>query len=322
MSPYDGGLRMETQELTAKHVIMATGFFDSKPLLPYIDSSAFGGQVYHAVDHKSAGRVPDLASKTVTIIGSSTTGHDIAQDFVHHGAKAVNMIQRRASWVVSKASAEMQFAAYTAPGVTTEEADLIFSAFPNSVLRSLAHVSIPMTLDFDKELITNLERAGFRVSRGEDGSSVFDRQLISRGRYYIDHGASQMIIDGRIKVHQSPDGVGKLDSRGVVLEESISVHSDIVVYATGYKYLTTTIKELLDEELANKLVENFAEFDEEQERPGVSLTRTEVPRDTFANQKFSLAMAVHWASWILGFGRCYLLDSVVHRGSRPADQSN
>jgi putative flavoprotein involved in K+ transport len=45
-----------------------------------------------------------------------------------------------------------------------------------------------------------LEAAGFQLDWGEDGSGLFMKYLRRGSGYYIDVGASQLIIDGKIKV--------------------------------------------------------------------------------------------------------------------------
>ena len=45
-----------------------------------------------------------------------------------------------------------------------------------------------------------LEKAGFKLDFGEDESGLFMKYLRRGSGYYIDVGASQLIIDGKIKL--------------------------------------------------------------------------------------------------------------------------
>ncbi|KAJ6105561.1 hypothetical protein N7512_009078 [Penicillium capsulatum] len=78
-----------------KHVVLATGLFSDLPIRPeFPGEDSFKGQIYHALAHKSAALAPDLQSKKVTVIGSGTGAHDVAQDFANNGAETVTMVQR------------------------------------------------------------------------------------------------------------------------------------------------------------------------------------------------------------------------------------
>ena len=88
--------------LTSRHVVLATGLISDTPVRPEFENeSSFAGQIYHSSSHESASLIPDLNEKKVVIIGAGTSGHDIAQDFVNCGAKAVPMIQRGPLFVLS-----------------------------------------------------------------------------------------------------------------------------------------------------------------------------------------------------------------------------
>jgi putative flavoprotein involved in K+ transport len=52
----------------------------------------------------------------------------------------------------------------------------------------------------DRELYAGLEKAGFQYTFGEDGSGIHALYLRRGAGYYIETGASKMIIDGKIKL--------------------------------------------------------------------------------------------------------------------------
>lgn len=217
--------------IKAKHVVMATGLFSTTPVRPeYSGEDSFKGLVYHTIEHKSAGHIPDLDKKNVTIIGCATSAHDIAQDFVNHGAKSVSMIQRHPIWSVSTDSIEkIQLRSWNTLGVTTEEEDLLANSFPTAIVRTLGIGMSQMMVQNDKELMDGLDAAGLALKRGEDGQSLIDYQLIKGGHFYIDQGASQMIIDGRIKVHRCEEGVKQFYPQGLILGDDRKIDSDVVV---------------------------------------------------------------------------------------------
>ena len=88
------------------------------------------------------------------------------------------------------------------------------------------------------------------------------------GGYYIDVGCSQLIIDGKVKVKQSPEGIAGLDEHGLLLKDGSSLPADIVVLATGYDNMRTTVRKVLGDGIADRLVDVW-DLDAEGELNGV-----------------------------------------------------
>ncbi len=260
-----------TKTITPKHVVLATGLFSTIPIQPtFPGKDLFKGQVYHTSTHKSAALVPGLQNKTVTIIGAGTSAHDVAQDFVHHGAKAVTMVQRQPIYVTSLDSTEKtQVALWNTPGLSTEDADLLGNSLPTAVVRTLGVGATQMMSANDKVMLDGLEKAGLAVKRGEQGDSLLDHQLIKAGHFYIDQGACQMIIDGRIKIQRCERGVHGYSPEGIVLADGTEIKSDIIILATGFERSAKTIAALMGKDVMDK-VGDICALDDNQERIGVS----------------------------------------------------
>lgn len=255
-----------------RHVVMATGPFNEEPQVPDLAGrELFHGPIYHSSQHVSAADISDLREKKVVVVGPSTSGHDVAQDFVECGARGVSMIQRHPIFSVSAASFEYQvLGLWNMPGISTQEADLVGNSIPLAVIRTM---SIGMTQSMyanDKEMVDGLRKAGLAVRTGEDGFGLADHQLIKGGHFYIDQGASQMIVDGRIKVYRCEEGIRELREKSVVLADGTEVEADVVVLATGFQPCIRSVERLMGAEVAKKLV-NFGGLDHETERIGVSL---------------------------------------------------
>lgn len=260
-----------TQTITPKHVVLATGLFSTTPIEPQFPcKDLFRGQVYHTAEHQSAALVPDLQKKTVTIIGAGTSAHDVAQDFVNHGAKTVTMVQRHPIYVTSLDSNEkIQMALWNTPGLSTEDADLLGNSLPTAVVRTLGVGATQMMSANDKAMLDGLERAGLAVKRGEQGDSLIDHQIIKAGHFYIDQGASQMIIDGRIQIRRCAEGVQGYSPEGIVLVDGTEVKSDIIILATGFEPSVKAIAALMGGAVMDKVGE-ICTLDDSQERIGVS----------------------------------------------------
>ena len=70
--------------------------------------------------------------------------------------------------------------------------------------------------------------------------------------YYIDVGASDMVIDGRIAV-RSGHGVESLTETGVRLKSGEALPADIIIYATGYGTMSDWIGRLFDDDTADRV---------------------------------------------------------------------
>ncbi|KAL4749580.1 hypothetical protein BDW72DRAFT_194717 [Aspergillus terricola var. indicus] len=258
-----------TQTVHAKHVVLATGLLGGIPNRPTFPREAsFKGQVLHTSAHKSAALMPEALKKKITIIGSGTSAHDIAQDFVNHGAENVTMVQRGAMYVVSRDSIErIQLQLWNTPGVSLEDADLLSHSLPTAVARTLSVGESQMMSANDKEMLDGLERAGMTVKRG-DGDSLVDYQLVKGGHFYADQGACQMIIDGRIKVRRCEQGVLGYYEDGVILADGTKIDSDVVILATGFELSAKLIERLMGKDVMDK-VGKICALDDSQERIGV-----------------------------------------------------
>ncbi|KAL2865890.1 flavin-containing monooxygenase [Aspergillus lucknowensis] len=262
----DGSLR----RIMASHVVLASGLFDERaPVRPRFDhEECFTGKIYHTTEHKSARLVPDVQSKKVTIIGAGTSAHDIAQDFVNHGAKSVTLVQRGEIYVASlEALEQVSLIMWDTPGISTEDADLLGNSFAWPIVRTLSIGASQMMGAIDKELLDGLEKAGMAVKRGVRGDSLVDHMFVKGGHFYLDQGASQMLIDGRIKVQRCEGGVRGYYPEGIILADGRKIESDLVILATGIERGGKVAEQIMGKEAMDKVGELFG-MDEAQERIG------------------------------------------------------
>ncbi|KAL1612552.1 hypothetical protein SLS60_000779 [Paraconiothyrium brasiliense] len=322
---YDGATRKYTIQSTtpegtrrhsATHLVLATGLFSDEPILPnFPGQGSFGGQIYHSKYHRSAADVPDLHNKRVVIIGAATSGHDIAADFVTHGANEVTMMQRHPIYSISRESWEtFMLALWKMDGLSTEEADIVSNAFPLAIIRTMSVGLTKMMAEHDKDVHDGLKKAGLALKEGNDGYGLADYQLIKGGQYYIDQGANEMIIDGRIKIQRCEEGVKKFIESGLVLANGTKINADVIIFATGFEKETTTIEKLMGSGVAKRLHHKFGQLDEEQERSGWYRS-TGVPGFWYMTgsimycRQFSLPLALQIAAIEQGLNQRYYKDS-------------
>lgn len=121
----------------------------------------------------------------------------------------------------------------------------------------------------DKETLDGLRRAGFQLDFGPDGAGIARAYFTRGGGYYIDVGCSQLIIDGKIKVKHSPRGISRFGPHELVLAEGETLDADIVVLATGYDNMRTTVRKVLGDKVADRCKDVW-DLDEEGELNAVS----------------------------------------------------
>jgi putative flavoprotein involved in K+ transport len=96
--------------------------------------------------------------------------------------------------------------------MTTDKADLIFASLPYAMLPEFQIPLYDEMKERDKDFYEGLEKAGFWLDWGADETGLFMKYLRRGSGYYIDVGASQLIIDGKIKLARAGHG-GDRDRR-------------------------------------------------------------------------------------------------------------
>jgi len=177
---------------------------------------------------------------------------------VESGAAEVTMIQR-APTIVVRSETLMELAwgrlyseAALANGITTDIADLTLASVPFKELPGLQRPLYAEIARRDADLYEGLTRAGFLHDMGEDGSGMHSIYLRRGAGYYIDVGASQMIIDGRIKL-KTRVSLAELGERTVVLTDGTTLPADLVVFATGYGNMSEWAAKLISPEVAARV---------------------------------------------------------------------
>lgn len=138
-----------------------------------------------------------------------------------------------------------------ANGVTTAKADLIFASLPYRILHEFQIPLYNQMRERDADFYAGLEKAGFQLDWGADGSGLFMKYLRRGSGYYIDIGASQLIIDGKIKLVAGQ--VEEITGNLVKLSNGKEIPADVIVYATGYGSMNGWVADLVDQATADKV---------------------------------------------------------------------
>ncbi len=240
--------------LRPKQLVLATGMSGKAnwPVIPGQD--VFRGEQQHSSTHPG----PDAyAGKKVVVIGSNNSAHDICAALWEAGAD-VTMVQRSSTHIV-RSEPLMKHglgALYSeeavAAGVTTDKADLIFASIPYRLLPAFQKPVYDTIKAEDADFYAALEKAGFMLDWGDDGTGLFMKYLRRGSGYYIDVGACQLVIDGKIRLKSGSD-VDHLTETSVVLKDGTALPADLVIYATGYGSMNGWAADLISQEVADKV---------------------------------------------------------------------
>jgi putative flavoprotein involved in K+ transport len=248
------------RSMSPAHLVFATGM-NGEPYLPDLPGRKdFRGTLLHAVEYRG---YADWVGKKAVVVGSGVSGHDLAQDLVEHGAD-VTMIQRSGTVVMETSSFhKVMHKNHISGKYSTHEADLVNAAIPFGVLPSHGAEQLAAANAMDRDLLDALDRVGFERSDGPDGQGVLGLIFGQNATgYYFNAGASELIADGTIKLrHGSVTG---FTPTGVAFEDGGTLDADLVIFATGYRGPTTAIRDVLGDEIADRLGE-FANVGDDRE---------------------------------------------------------
>lgn len=237
--------------LRPRQLVFATGM-SGKPNIPdFPGMERFRGEQHHSSQHPG----PDAyVGKTVVVVGSNNSAHDICAALYEAGVD-VTMLQRSSTHVVRSDSlmeyglGDLYSERAVAAGMTTAKADLIFASLPYRILHEFQKPVYDKIREVDADFYRDLDAAGFRLDFGADESGLFMKYLRRGSGYYIDVGASQLIIDRKIKLVGGQ--VQEITETGLRLEDGREIPADVIVYATGYGSMNGWVADLVSREVAD-----------------------------------------------------------------------
>jgi putative flavoprotein involved in K+ transport len=243
----DGSIRT----MRPSHVVLAAGVsgLPNIPKFPGMDE--FGGPIVH-----SSGNTDELDAKgkSVLVVGAGTSGHDIAQQLHWRGAE-VTMLQRSSVTVVSlEPSSVRPYELYRKNDsvLPIDDTDLIAASVPYPLLARLHKPLSKRMAEDDKALLDGLRKVGFLLDNGEDDTGYFLKLLRYQAGYYLNIGASDLIVEGAIKLKSGVD-IARLKQRQVIFSDGTSLDADIVVLATGYKPLQEAVRQMFGDQVADRV---------------------------------------------------------------------
>lgn len=230
-----------------RHVIMATGA-SGIPIMPDLPGMKdFKGDVMHSgwyeTGHKWEG-------KKALVIGTGNSAHDVAQD-LHACGVETTMVQRSSTHIVSLKEAQRVYLIY-AEGPPVRDCDLIATSMPFPVLKRSYKMATKMSKEIDKPLLDKLAARGFKLNDGVEDCGFQMSYLQRGGGYYFNVGCSDLIADGEIGILQYDD-IDTFCAEGAKLKDGTVVEADLIVMATGYKMQQETVRQLMGDDVADRI---------------------------------------------------------------------
>ncbi|MDJ0768315.1 MAG: NAD(P)-binding domain-containing protein [Ilumatobacter sp.] len=240
--------------LRPKQLVLATGMSGLPNVPEFPGADTFQGEIHHSSRHRDSAQ---YAGKRCVVMGSNNSAHDICAALWENGAD-VTMIQRtsthiaRSETLMELALGDLYSERALAAGITTNTADMIFASIPYRIMHTFQVPVYEEMARQDADFYQALEDAGFMLDWGDDGSGLFMKYLRRASGYYIDVGASQLIIDGKVKL-ESDTTIERINEHSVTLTNGTELPADLIVLATGYGSMNGFAAKIISQEVADKV---------------------------------------------------------------------
>jgi hypothetical protein len=231
-----------------RHIVFANGVstYPLSPEIPGIDT--FKGDVVHS---EGFDRGAPYAGKKALVIGTGSSGNDIALDLHSFGCHTT-IVQRGSTTVVSiDPSAKLNYALYD-EGLPVEDCDLIGAAATPPMIIEAYKLAVKRMTELDKDMIEGLKGIGFKYDVGEDETGHQMKYRRRGGGYNLDAGSSDLMIKGEIGLLQN-DLIERYCPEGALLKDGTIVPADVIVLATGYYPQGELVRRSLGDEMAERI---------------------------------------------------------------------
>ena len=239
--------------LKPKQPVLATGMSAKANMPKFQGMEQFKGEQHHSSRHPG----PDAyKGKRAVVIGSNNSAHDISADLWENDVD-VTVVQRSSTMIVKSDTlmdigmGDLYSERALLAGITTDMADMISASMPYRIMHKGQTGLTRKMRERDATFYAALMKAGFWLDYGDDDSGLSMKYLRRGSGYYIDVGASQLIIDGKIMLAHG--NVKEITQDSVVLEDGTVLPADVIVYATGFGSMNGWAADLIGQDVADKV---------------------------------------------------------------------
>lgn len=164
----------------------------------------------------------------------------------------MTLVQRSSTLITNiEPSAQLAYAMYE-EGPSLEDCDIIAASMPLSLAKRTHVLLTERSKALDYELLDGLQRVGFKLDFGEDGTGWQFKYLTRGGGYYFNVGCSDLIVQGEIRLIQFSD-INTFAAEGVRMRNGEAFSADLIVLATGYKGQECLVQELFGDDVATRV---------------------------------------------------------------------
>jgi cation diffusion facilitator CzcD-associated flavoprotein CzcO len=199
-------LRTSTGDVTARHVIVATGYAHTPHIPSWPGRGEYSGRLLHPAEYRSPAA---FRGADVLVVGPGCSGMEIAYDLATGGAGRVRLAVRTPPNILVR-SAVGPIVGRLALKLGTARADKVMRAAQRLAVGDLTPYGLPIP---EEGMASRLARLGVAPA-------------------IIDKATIKAIKDRRFEVVA---GVERLDATGVGLADGSRIEPDAVIAATGYR---------------------------------------------------------------------------------------
>lgn len=209
LEPHGGGwcIQTSTGDLSADHVVVATGYEHTFWVPRWPGRDRFKGRLIHSAEYRNA---EEFRGADVLVVGSGSSGMEIAYDLAEGGAERVRLAIRTPPNIIIREPLGPLLARLVVKLLPTARADRLMSTVRRKKLGDLSSVGLP---EPEEGVVSRLKRLGVAPA-------------------IVDHEVIDAVRDGRIEVVAA---VGSLDEGGVTLADGARIEPDALIAATGYR---------------------------------------------------------------------------------------
>ncbi len=230
-----------------RHLVFANGLSGMPHRVTLPGFEDFAGEIIHTHDYTDGSA---WKGKKALVLGTGSSGHDVAQDLHSHGAD-VSLVQRGSTTVVSLESSQINHSLYT-EDFPLEDSDLISAANTYPLLIRTYQGNVRTMVEIDKDLIAGLRARGFKLDMGEDETGHQMKLRRRGGGYYLNVGCSDLIVDGEVGLIQNED-IDRFVTDGALMKDGRVEKADLIVTASGYQPPQEVVRQLLGSDIADRI---------------------------------------------------------------------
>jgi cation diffusion facilitator CzcD-associated flavoprotein CzcO len=209
LEPHGGGwcIQTSTGDLSADHVVVATGYDHTFWVPRWPGRDRFEGRLIHSAEYRNA---EEFRGADVLVVGSGSSGMEIAYDLAEGGAERVRLAIRTPPNIIIREPLGPLLARLVVKLLPTARADRLMSTVRRKKLGDLSSVGLP---EPEEGVVSRLKRLGVAPA-------------------IVDHEVIDAVRDGRIEVVAAVDS---LDEGGVTLTDGARIEPDALIAATGFR---------------------------------------------------------------------------------------